>query len=122
MHKLPASSSYPNFRRKSSFPTPRLSQEWLPHGLPTCNMLADCARALLRTGGLAAPLWCPVPELGPTTAPGTHILEWEPGKEGRRLQLRTVLLSAEVEWVERREVVQVVVEPVPKAVPRARKK
>ena len=85
-------------------------------------MLTDSSRALLRTGGLAAPLWCPVPELGPTTAPGTHILEWELGKEGRRLQLRTVLLSAEVEWVERREMVQVVVEPVPKAVPRARKK
>jgi hypothetical protein len=77
-------------------------------------MLSDINRHLTRALALASPLWCPIPELGPTTAPGTHIREWEPGKEGCRLALRTVLLSAEVQRVRRQEVTQELVLPKPK--------
>lgn len=96
------------------------SQEWLPYGFPSCDVLEDPDRHLMRTEGLTAPLWCPVPELGPATAPGTHILEWEPGKEGRELKLRTVLLAAEVVYIRRQEVTQEIVPPKPKG--RLRKK
>ena len=93
-------------------------QEWLPFGFPLCNILDDPGRHLQRTEGLASPLWCPVPELGPATAPGTHILEWEPGQEGRVLQLRTILLTAEVVSIRRQEVAQEIIPPKPKRITR----
>ena len=72
-------------------------------------MLSNINQHLHRAASLASALWCPVPELGPATSPGTHILEWEPGKEGRVLALRTVVLSAEVHRIVRQEVTQEVV-------------
>ena len=94
---------------------PFSTHEWFEDGLPSCDALADPARHLFRTGDLTADLYCPVPELGPAVAPGSHILEWEAGKEGSVLQPRTVCLRAVVVVVTKEEVETTVVPPtVPK--------